>query len=149
MLPNERTIWSMLSYLMNCTVNNCFVQDIFESLSREIVSVALFWYLGKCRWIYRELTHGYIKESRLLYNQLDLLYILNQGSYIHNSSMWKPVNFHKSFFFFNYEFHNISHTFNMLIYMNVKYQHVKNIWKTVWTTCDKCCPFHALLCLFN
>ena len=37
------------------------------------------------RWVYRELTHGE-KDTPLLYNQLNPLYCLNQGSYIHNGS---------------------------------------------------------------
>ena len=35
------------SYLMNCTVNNCFVQDIFESLWRDIISSQTVLMLGR------------------------------------------------------------------------------------------------------
>ena len=53
---------------------------------RGSIGVKLFSRLGQC-WVYSELTHG-VKHIRLPYNQLNLLYCLNQGSHIYNGSQF-------------------------------------------------------------
>ena len=67
---------------MNCTVSNCFAQDIFESLSREVLESNCFDAWANAGFIPSSHMYG-VKDTRLLYNQLNLFYCLNQGSYLH------------------------------------------------------------------
>ena len=60
------------------------------------------------------------------------------------NTVWKPVNFHTIFIWVSQHFTHISHaSFTCMWNINM-WRTYEECVKTMWTTCDKCYPFHTL-----